>query len=494
MKLICTPVSTWPKLSWVARATPGDQTIHVYHGPMVETGDGWCVEAVWTGDFTRGRFDQTDIVLGSGVRCIGDKAVFVSPSTGVDRLWHCRHKGDLYVSNSMPGLLAATGLSLREDLSSDSYRADLHSVEDLGIARYKRALPTDGGDLNVLYFDNLEYDGASVAERAKPVTAPHFACCKGYLDYLVRTAREIGANLACPARRTRIVPLSGISSGYDSPAVSAIARYAGCTQTATIRNSASFWRGSDSGEAIAKQLGMECRGYDLDPRSYRDETAVWAAAGVAGGLNLTLFDYPQPLCLFFNGSYGDKVWDRRRHDLSEPVGDRDSFLCEFRLSQGVFHCVVPWWGIARAGEINALGAREEMAPWTLNTSYDRPVARRILEEAGVDRNAFGIRKKNASSNAAFLWPYSAQCQESFRRFLKDRGLSCPSRFSVRWIRRLAQAENLFYLNVLAALGIRKRLRPWRSIAGSRLLVHWAVDELKKTYRQALPPELAQGQA
>jgi len=35
----------------------------------------------------------------------------------------------------------------------------------------------------------------------------------------------------------------------------------------------------------------------------------------------------------------------------------------------------------------------EMAPWRLGSDYDRPIPRRILEEAGIPRQLFGTRKK-----------------------------------------------------------------------------------------------------
>jgi hypothetical protein len=202
-------------------------------------------------------------------------------------------------------------------------------------------------------------------------------------------------------------------------------------------------------------------------------------------LNLTTFDYPEPLSLFFSGSYGDKIWDRAYHDLSEPVGDRDHLLGEFRLVQGMFQCVVPWWGIERAQEINALGRLEDMAPWTLHTRYDRPVPRRILEEAGVPRQAFGIRKKDTASNAEFPWPFSEAGQARFARYLRSRGFYVPGPRLVAVIRQLAQWESLLHLNLLRRMGFRRRVRPWQCLAGVRLLFQWANHELKQLYQEGL---------
>ena len=61
-------IESWPKLAWVARLPLCAKRVDVFHGPMVEVGSDWCVEAVWAGEFEDGDFDRTDLVFGSGVR------------------------------------------------------------------------------------------------------------------------------------------------------------------------------------------------------------------------------------------------------------------------------------------------------------------------------------------------------------------------------------------------------------------------------------------
>ncbi len=476
-------VPDWPKLAWVARMRPGGAAVEALHGPYVERRRDWCVEAVWAGRFEEGDFDRTDLVFGTGVRLRDGVVRFVNAGTGVDRLWHVAHEGGYAVSNSLPALLAVTGLALREDYTG--YSDDIQSVEVRGIRHYVREIPSSGPPLGVLYFDDLVYDGRTLVAAEKPSVAPPFPTFAAYEAFLIETAHALGENSRARDRRWPVTGIVGVSSGYDSPAVAVVARHAGCTRAVTIHQSRSLWRGPDSGEPVARALGLPCAVYDHSPRNYRLEHAVWAATGLAGGLNLTLFDYPEPLAMFYSGSYGDKVWDRRPHDLSEPVGDRDHLLGEFRLIQGLFQCVVPWWGIHRAGEINALGAREEMAPWTLGNSYDRPVARRLAEEAGIPRKAFGIRKKDTSSNVSFLWPRTREAQARFARWLRDRGLEAPSRARVGLFRKLAKLEGLIYYNLPAKLRPKRRLRPWLRLAGTRRLFQWGNEELKAVYAAGL---------
>lgn len=476
-------VSAWPKLAWVARVEEGSRAIEVFHGPMVETADDWLAEAVWAGRFSCGDFDQTDLVYGSGVRCRGDKAIFVTPGAGVGCLWHVRRCGVLHVSNSLPALLAMAGLSLCEDYKG--YTVDLMNVEIQGIYGCVKSIPVREGKVRLTYFSNLLYDGKNLAEVEKPGLQRRFDCYADYRGFLSETARALGANCRDEARRNKVAGLAGISSGYDSPACAVIAREAGFTRTATIVNSTSFWRGSDSGEAIAKRLGMSCQVCRSRPRHYRSEIEIFSTTGRDAGFNLTVFDYPQPLCLFFDGSYGDKVWDRLPHDLSNPLGDMDAALGEFRLAEGIFHTVVPWWGIRQANQINALGAAGEMAPWALGTDYDRPVARRIVEEAGIERGTFAVRKKNTSSNSPFRWPHSRRARAGFAAYLARRGLRAMPSWIIRLFRAVTIADILIQRNVLSRLGLRRRRWPLRHTRANSLLFHWANAELRKSYEDGI---------
>jgi hypothetical protein len=483
MRLACRLIPRWPKLAWAARFPKGADEVEVLHGPMVETRPEWCVEAVWAGDFDKGDFDRTDLIFGSGIRCRGDKVVFVTSGTVTDRLWYTHQAGLWVVSNSLPALLAIAHVSLCEDYSG--YANDMASVDRAGLRRYVREVPSRPALTRILYFSNLCFDGRDLEAIEKPDVMPPIKTFTDYYAFLTDTAGRLKANLSSPDRRNRIVPLVGVSSGYDSAATAVIARHAGCTRAVTIANSTSFWRGSDSGAEIARRLGLRCRAYTNSPAHYRDELTVWAAAGRSGGLNMTVFDYPEPLCLLFTGNFGDKIWDRAYHDLSNPTGDFDAFLGEFRLAQGMFHCVVPWWGIRHAQEIHATGLREDMKPWTLNTDYDRPIARRLVEEAGVPRAAFGVRKRNTSVNAPFAWPYSPESQASLRRYLRERGRRALSPSVVRLARRVAHLEFLFYWNVQLKFGLVKRFRPWYSPGARSLLFRWANSELKSQYERAM---------
>lgn len=190
------------------------------------------------------------------------------------------------------------------------YARDVDTIGQ-GLTGYKRRLPAATGELYVQYFHNLVWDGQSLGEAEKPDTAPRFDTFETYAAYLRDTAEQLATNMNNRARAHAVTPLVTVSQGYDSSAAAVVARLAGCRQSVTIRQSTSLWRGSDSGEEVAHHLGLDCATYDRTARQYPLEEAIWAVAGRASILNWTLFDYPQPLCLFFTGSYGDKMWSRK---------------------------------------------------------------------------------------------------------------------------------------------------------------------------------------
>jgi len=485
MKLETKLIAGWPKLAWVAEIPPGGERLVVHHGPCVETGEGWCVEAVWAGDFSGGDFDRTDLVFGTGVRLRDQGAVFVASGTTTDRLWYCRSGDAWRVSNSLPALLAAADLHL---LADHDYLAEIRTITG-GLSNYTRRIPTTSADVHVLYFNNLLYDGREFRELQKPDAAPHFQSFDDYYGFLKRTAQALAVNMSDAARTHRISALASVSSGYDAAAAAVIARHAGCTRAVTIRRATSFWRGSDSGAEIARRLGLACRAYDRTAGDYPHEEAVWAVSGRASILNWTLFDYPEPLCLFFSGCRGDMVWNRTDQSVSDPFvvpSVSDMGLCEFRLIRGVFHCVVPFWGLRHVNEIRAITRREEMQPWTLGTDYDRPIARRIIEQAGVPRGTFALRKKNTSTESYFLWPYSPTARASFKRYLRSRGVYVPPDWLVWLLRRIVALDRLIYLNVTSKLklwdiALRIRLR----LQANRLLFHWSHHEMTAMYKRPL---------
>ena len=63
-----------------------------------------------------------------------------------------------------------------------------------------------------------------------------------------------------------------------------------------------------------------------------------------------------------------------------------------RLDAGYVQVAVPFIGGRRRADIVHITESAEMDPWRLGTDYDRPIPRRLAEEAGVPRALFGQKK------------------------------------------------------------------------------------------------------
>lgn len=84
--------------------------------------------------------------------------------------------------------------------------------------------------------------------------------------------------------------------------------------------------------------------------------------------------------------------------LQEPdnAGQAGRGTTDFRIRVGYLHFPIPYICAMHSPHLYAITRSEEMGPWTLGVSYDRPIARRLAEEAGVSRALFGQRKMGGS--------------------------------------------------------------------------------------------------
>ncbi len=214
----------------------------------------------------------------------------------------------------------------------------------------------------------------------------------------------IGKNLRDSQRKYPYVPLGTLSTGYDSPAVSALARAMDNTQVLTFQLGREGQ--SDNGETIATRLGL--RSIVLDRTAWRQEpfSEIPFLAANAYGEDahfVVARSYLQG-CVLLTGHHGGGMWSNEIEDLSPNLVRKGSptglALTEWRLWVGFIHCPVPFFGARNIEHIRRISTSEEMKPWSVGGEYDRPISRRIVEEAGVERTLFG-QEKNAT--AVVLW-------------------------------------------------------------------------------------------
>ena len=425
----------WPKLAWVA--TLDGRQVLLEHGPAVEAFDDWAFEGTWEGCFVEGDFDRHENVMGTGLRIRGDRVVFAPPSHTCDKLYYVQAtpSSPACVSNSLPCLLATRNLMLAPGAD---HATVVRSVVG-GIDKARTVLKTDAADIHLHYYHLLVWDGQQFEVQARRSEAPAFASYQEYFSYLKSVGRGLWQNLYARERAHAVkVSATTISSGYDSAAVSAIVREIGVKLAYTLKRRSLVSR-DDSGRAAAERLGLEVLECRSPFTGLTGHERFWANMGDGEDMNLLAFPVPQgPSCLF-TGFHGDKVWSRHTTSLDLTHLQRGDMSggssTEYRIAAGIIHCPLVFCGLSQVRSIQKISTSFEMMPWVLGVAYDRPIPRRILEEAGVARSLFG-QKKSAAVLPSLLtvYPGEANVRHALNRYLRSqrRPIVCRSRMLRAW--------------------------------------------------------------
>lgn len=492
----------WPPLAWVARCRTGDSRVEVCLGSDVERRSTWFCEATWDGSFEEGGFDRTDAIFGSGGRIRSDGVRFVSSGAVCDRLHWLRTEDGLRVSNSLPALLAEAGAEV--DPTYDGWVQDFQSVKR-GLDAYVRTIATSVGDLHLTYHRNLVWDGREALESDKPRPGRDLGTYAAYRGFLGRTVRSLAANLAAPERCRPFRMLGTISSGYDSPAVAALCRESGLREAITFGQARLGL--PDSGEEIGRALGLEVHVYDRQAwRSFPMPEPPFLAGSASGGeVYVRAVEARLRGRALMTGMWGDRVWGWKYRDRTGPLetfGPQGGLsLTEYRLHAGFLHCPLPALAALRRDELVELTLSDEMAPWNeVGAVYDRPIPRRICEEAGVPRDLLGRGKRYGAlimAEPEIFWTlpslpdFLAWLRERRGRWLR-RGRVPPELLA--GLLRPAQAACLRTLAALETTGFRRER--WKLTKRLDYLCRreylflftfpWALERIAASYRSPAP--------
>jgi hypothetical protein len=449
-------VPTFPQLAWVADLDRDRDQLMLRHGAKVEVRGTFWIEGVWAGPFAKGEFGQTECVFGSGGVLLKDGIRFVSSASTCDSLFYAVRHRHVTVSNSLPVLLGT--IKDRLDPQCLTYPERCDSILD-GIEDYEKILPTLGGHVLRLLYQNLDVSQAGLQIVEKPLP-PRFLSFKDYRNYLHDTYALLAANARDTNRRTPMQMYSTQSKGYDTTACNAIAVRSGLENVFTIQHAKSERHlahhqvelPDDDGTALCEQLGL--RAVALDRRAVQHSTGEDEAllyCGLHHNQDANLLDMQRHLqapSVLLTGINGDVVWSRRdkaaKTGLDSCIrrGDLGGHgMGEWRLVVGFVQIPLPFLGARRKEDLVAITESQEMEPWRLGTGYDRPIPRRIAEEAGVPRWMFGQAKM---ASAVIVCPpsipSSPQLREAFFAYLVDWGLVSrlvlPWWPVVRWINSL----------------------------------------------------------
>jgi hypothetical protein len=495
-------IHQWPPLAWAAYCSSTDLSIQVFHGSGVETNTDFFCEAVWDGDFEAANFDTTDLVFGSGCRLRNDKALFVSSGSTVDRLHTLTIEKDVWISNSLACILTVSNAEL--DLVNNDYDRQLGTIVK-GIDACEKEIKLLEGTVRLIYFNNVEWDGSTCKEIVKPNTERDFGSFEKYRTFLASSLKRIKVNMSHTARKFPYTMLGTLSSGYDSSTISVMASEEGLNEVISFASA----RGGDcdDGHEVAAHLGIRSTVFSRDQWRSENLTEASFIASDAKGEDVYFSAAGKLLSghVLLTGFHGDKVWGKETHKLNASIvrGDRSGLsLTEYRLQAGFIHLPVPFMGVRQIREINAISKSPEMSRWDVAGQYSRPICRRIVEEAGIKRTLFGMKKKAASVlHGSGTDKLTAAVRKNILQWLKQheslwsgKGYMPPSRHY-----RILKILNIPMTSLGQVTRIASRVAPSRirsyllrmlvkteRFAPDRYLVKyafpWAVERVKENYR------------
>ena len=425
-----------PPLAWLAEVEPEEQQCHVVHGAWVEVRKDAFIEGVWDGPFAHTGFDKTPNVFGSGAVSSEDSVTFVSSTSTTDYLyWQSLAGGKrVLVSNSLPLLLAT--LDDKLEAGNRAYEEINNSVM-AGCSRYIRKIPTCHGHVNRLMHANLLVNAKETSEQDKPLP-PTFSSFVDYSAYLHGVYGRLAGNARAAERIRPMQILSTQSKGYDSTACNAIAQAAGIDAVFTVTRGKGIGyyahedrhlETDDDGSQICHQLGLRC--VPIERRALEADSSMeylyYACMHKTGDFNLQQINgYVDQPSLLITGNFGEiwasEYWHAKRPGRvnSELVrGDLGNHaLTEVRLHYGYVQLALPYIGARRREDIFRITLSQEMDPWRTGNDYDRPIARRIAEEKGIARSAFGqLKMASVLEFVLPILPVNEELRRDYLRFL-----------------------------------------------------------------------------
>lgn len=388
-------ILTWPPLAWVAKISDDSQIVNVLSGSEVYVELDWFCEAIWDGDFISGDFDRTDIIAGSGARIRKDQLIFVSSGSTVDRLQYLRIGNDTWISNSLACLLSETDAEI--NLTYSHYMRDFNSIIT-GLKNYVSVIHTSKGEIHLVYFDNITVNHAGIEIVPKPFPKRDFSSFNTYHSFLSKALKRIHCNMSDNKRAVQLSFIGTLSTGYDSSMVTALAKKLGVMSEVIC-----FKRpdGRDFGGANAMSMGLKVNTVDVSAwRNYVSPEILFIAGNAFGEeVHFKATEDSLSHKVLLTGYHGDKVWEKELSYTGSDIkrGDISGLaLTEFRLSAGFINCPIPFWGVRQVSDINRISNSDQMKKWDVGGDYNRPICRRIVEDTGLGRGSFGIKKSFAS--------------------------------------------------------------------------------------------------
>jgi len=443
--------------------------------------------------------DRTTL-FGSGITVDGDSIVILTPSHQLEGIYQARSGSAVVASNSLVGVLAAAGLELDSvtDYSSlfgagNSLWQLLEEQSPSGEWRLPGSsfeLPTRTQPVTFLRYENLAIaPDLTLSELRKPRE-------EAFTSFADFKRRLTDATASLIANAAGYDPLVSLSAGYDSTAVAAMAAACGCHEAVGFLTSRPAHRdGSvdDSGAATAAILGMDFEAFDrLAYTEAHDKPEAEFLATGQSGEEIIFSGLAGKLRrrTLLNGYWAGRQWAMAHRDDWRhvwPSTSAGASITEFRLRSDFYFVPLPCFGAVGRADAPSLLDLDEMDRYRVGGHYDRPIPRRLAEEAGVPRGTFGVTKHaaNVVLPVEGISAFTAESRQALNAFAAAEG----SAGEPRPRRRVGRADRaaLRVANRLGARAVADRIRRRQKAmvhfdaAFGNLVLRWAIDELAPRY-------------
>ncbi len=493
----------------------------LWHGENAHVGVDFIADGLWSGPLASGP-TAGQFITGTSLRWTKTgEYVLIAGQSPMDRLYIVEDGPQMVVSNSLPFLCEHIDKELQP--ADFRYRARLTSLVN-GLRIGPRTIPLEGGiQVRMLVAEELRIDASRRYHSRKlpPDNPQGFPDYAEYYAHLRERLAQLCANALDEGRGHRYEPIVPLSSGYDSTATASLACSLG------FRDAITMLRYSnedptvpvDHPQASADALGMRLLEVPRDTwRTRTDLPEAPVAAGMSSFIDiplLALVPYAGGR-LVLSGDPGDVVWQNRKPRVYRDMVRTDTggqAWGEVRLRANMMWISVPYIGHLAQPDITKISNSEEMKPFSIDGSYNRPVPRRIAEEAGVPRDTFGQKKCGGSAlvgdtrvpipfgnhdqrRRALLGFLSEHSAERFEEYFTN--IPRPRRSVVRaqrrafWFHETLNALNYRVARRAHPLGVKgvmpraamARIATYSSVrldAGA-WLAHWGIHECRTAYR------------
>ena len=487
-----------PSLSWLATINKSGGVIKLIHGTMVECCEHYFVSGVWDGSFEKGEFDTALSFHGTGGILKEDSVTFATPNHLQESLYSLVQDNVFVISNSLPFLLAYTGHKL--DVNNYNYEYNLNSIF-FGKKRCVKELRLKDATVQMHRYCNLKVlSDLSWEELSKPAKV-ELRTFEDYKSKLTGTLRRIVENASDVKRKCQYNLVTTISKGYDASATSALVHDLGCDTALTFSSPEKYVH--DSGAEIARILGYK-NIIEGNGCAYMDNTALWEAESASCGdvgclVAFNTFENKYKDSILFLGLKGDSIWGK-----DESLANRDfDFIKmsiaaeqnpEHYLRNNTIEISVPLVLGYEWPSIYKINNSSEMTKYSVGGEYDRPIPRRIVEEKGVPRKAFGFKKQGAGFTYRFqptLKSVRSKMSATSYNSLLDYSKSLrrnPFKYYAHVCRYYMTNFPIYFNFLMHRLHLPLKIKyssKYVSSPISSLLILWGMNEMIKRYKKAL---------